>query len=351
MVDKGKIKRRLGRYRWLIRALAAAAAVFLGGLVWRGLWPAAKSAAGLLNPEISRLESFRGRTNFLLLGVGGTGHEGGDLTDSIMLVSVNLTSADTVIFSLPRDIWVESLQAKLNTAYHYGEAKQTGGGLILAQAAVGEIINQPVHYALVLDFSGFEKAIDILGGIEVDVPRGFVDRQYPIPGRENAEPESARYETVEFARGRQVFDGATALKYVRSRHAEGEEGTDYARAQRQQRVILAFKDRVLAASTWLNPGKIKRLKAALVSSVKTDLPAEVYPDLVKLGIKIDQSQIRTGVLDQGSSAEDIPPLLYNPPVSRYGQWVLLPAGDDWAKVYQYVEEILYQNQSAESTRQ
>lgn len=344
MPEVAKIRRRLSKFDWIFKPLvylAAITAIFL--IFWR-LWPAIKAGANWFNPAITQMEAFKGRTNILLLGIGGEGHEGADLTDSMMLISVNLTSADTVIISLPRDIWVESLAAKLNTAYHYGEARQAGGGLILAKAAVAEVTNQPVHYALVLDFSGFERAIDILGGLNIDVPRGFIDKQYPLPGKEAAEPESARYETVEFSAGRQLMGGEMALKYVRSRHAEGEEGTDYSRAQRQQRVILAFKDRLLKPSTWLNFTKMKQLKQALLTSVKTDLPEIVYPDLVKLGLKIDQSQIRTGVLDQGSFSEDIPPLLYNPPVSRFGQWVLLPAGDDWNRVFQYVEEIFYQNQ-------
>jgi len=344
MPEIAKIKRRLIKYAWLGRWLVLAAGLALViGLV-RGLAPKAKIGLKLINPTINRLQSFRGRTNILLLGVGGEGHEAGDLTDSIILLSADLTSGDVVLVSLPRDIWVVSLAAKLNTAYHYGETKQEGGGLILAKAAVGEVMNQPVHYGVVLDFSGFEQAIDVLGGVNVDVPRGFVDKQYPIPGKEDAEPEAARYETVEFKSGRQTFDGVTALKYVRSRHADGEEGTDYSRAQRQQRVILAFRDKLLKAKTLLNFGKIKQLKQIAADSVETDIKPEVYADMIKLGLKLDREQLRTGVLDQGSQSEDIPALLYNPPVSRYGQWVLLPAGDDWNVVFQYIDEILYQNQ-------
>lgn len=343
MPQVSKIKRRLYKHLWLLRPLFYLFGLILLVLFLRWLWPLAKTAGSLLNPNIN-LESFKNRTNILLLGVGGEGHEGADLTDSMMLVSINLVTADTVIISLPRDIWVESLQAKLNTAYYYGEDKQAGGGLILAKAAVSEIVNQPVHYGVILDFSGFEQAIDILGGVDVNAPRGFIDKLYPIPGKEAAEPESDRYETIEFKPGKQHFDGATALKYVRSRHSEGEEGTDYARAQRQQRVILAFKDKFLSAKTWLNWGKLKQLKAIGLESIKTDLVSSAYSDLVKLALKIDREQLRTGVLDQGSQAEDIPPLLYNPPTTRFGQWVLLPAGDDWSVVWQYIEEILYQNQ-------
>lgn len=345
MPSLAKMKRLIFKYDWLVGWFRLFLVVILLLAVGWLVWPGLKAAGNWLNPAF-RLEGFRGRTNILLLGVGGDGHTGGDLTDTLMLLSIDLSGGDAVIISLPRDIWVESLQAKLNTAYHYGEAKQSGGGLVLAKAAVGEIINQPVHYALLVDFSGFERSVDVLGGIAVEVPRGFVDNRYPIPGREEAQSEAARYETIEFKAGKQQFDGATALKYVRSRQAEGEEGSDYARAQRQQRVVLAFKDKLLSAKTLFSYKKLKALKQLLAVSLKTDLRQDLYPDIFKLAVKIDRDQLRTAVLDQGSQSEDIPPLLYNPPVSRFGQWVLSPVGDDWKTVYQYVEEILYQNQSA-----
>ena len=265
-----------------------------------------------------------------------------DLTDSIMLVSVDLTSGDTVLISLPRDIWIESLSAKLNTAYHYGESQTAGGGLTLAKAAGGEIIDQPIHYAAVLDFSGFEKAVDVLGGIDLVVPHGFVDDQYPIPGKEEVEPEPERYERVEFKAGSQHFNGSEALKYVRSRYSGGVEGTDYARAGRQQQVILAFKNKLLSVGTLLNPGKLRTLYRLFKDSVKTDLPSSGYPDLAKLGLKA-KDQVRTGVIDQGSESEDLPALLYHPETAIYGQWVLLPINDDWQLVHNYVKELLYQN--------
>lgn len=324
---------------WLLAVL-----LVMGGLIWfiPKLRPALKIFT-VINPAITSLDSFRGRANILLLGIAGGSHDGADLTDSIMLVSVNTTTSDTVLLSLPRDIWVESLMAKLNTAYHYGESRESGGGLVLAKAAVSEVINQPVHYAVLLDFSGFAKAIDAIGGVTVNIPRGFIDEKYPIPGKETAEPESGRYEILRFSSGRQTLDGATALKYVRSRYAQGEEGTDFNRAQRQQRVLLAFRDKVLSSAVLLHPGKIKALLRELKTTIKTDLPARTYPDLVKLALRINQAGLRTGVLDEGSRREDIPPLLYNPPSNLYGQWVLLPVNNNWQAVYDHVAEILYQN--------
>ena len=224
-----------------------------------------------------------------------------------------------------------------------GEEKQKNGGLTLTKSAVSEIINQPIHYAVLLDFSGFKEAIDVVEGISVNVPHSFVDNQYPIPGKEAVMPEENRYEKLEFKSGQQTMNGATALKYVRSRHAEGIEGTDYARSQRQQLIILSFKDKLLKANTLFDLKKIRQLKTVFNYSVKTDLPSKTYLDLFKLGVKLDQTNIRTGIIDQGSEDEDIPALLYNPPASLYGQWVLLPVNDDWQAIFDHVESILYQN--------
>lgn len=345
------LRRRAYKHLWFLRPLVYGLAVMVILLLAIWLTPPATKVFGLalnlINPAIDHLDSYQNRTNFLLLGVGGGNHPGADLTDSIMLISIDLTSGDTVLISLPRDIWVESLSAKLNTAYHYGESQQIGGGLTLTKSAVGEIVNQPIHYAAVLDFSGFEKAVDVLGGIDLVIPHGFVDEQYPIPGLEEAEPETTRYERVEFQSGRQHLNGEMALKYVRSRYSGGIEGTDYARANRQQQVILAFKNKLISPGTLLSLGKLKTLYRLFKESVQTDLPAgkaglPAYFDLIKLGLKA-KDQIRTGVIDQGSETEDLPALLYHPDSQIYGQWVLLPINDDWATVHQYVKDLFYQN--------
>ena len=122
-----------------------------------------------------QLEQERGRTNILLLGKGGGTHPGASLTDSIIFMSVNNSTGDTVMISLPRDIWVEELERpednKLNRMYEIGEGMKKGGGLLLSKAIVSHLIGQPIHYAVLIDFEGFKKAIDILGGIDIEVER------------------------------------------------------------------------------------------------------------------------------------------------------------------------------------
>jgi len=169
------------------------------------------------------LPQLSGRTNLVLLGTGGEGHEGPDLADTVIFISIKLDTGQATLISIPRDVWVPSMRAKINSAYHYGFEKQaTPGGLLLAKSAVSESVGQPVHFVVKIDFSAFVKAIDILGGIDINIDRSFTDDQYPIPGKENdacgGDPQTkCRYETLSFSDGPQHMDGSEALKFVRSR--------------------------------------------------------------------------------------------------------------------------------------
>lgn len=298
-------------------------AIFLSFLVILGSWyyhnqTAKNIVSGVIkNPENS-LASFQGRTNVLLLGMGGDGHEGGDLTDSMLFVSLDLMAASATIISIPRDIWVPTMEAKINTAYHYGNEKRAGGGLSLAKSAVSETLGVPVHYAVALDFQGFVKAIDALGGIDVMIDRTFDDYKYPIPGKETAEPETARYEHIHFDAGLMHMDGTSALKFARSRHALGDEGTDFARGQRQAKIIAAFRDKALSTDTIFSSEILTNLKSSVTSSIVSDINEVEQGGLFKVLLGLgNKDNIKT---------ISIADYLKNPKSTRpyAGQWVLLP---------------------------
>ena len=249
------------------------------------------------------------------------------------------------MLAIPRDIWLDSLQAKINTAYHYGEEKKPGGGFVLAKDAVYQVLNQPVHYAVLIDFAGFEKIIDLLGGIKIKVDRAFDDFKYPIAGKENDDcggdkEYKCRYEHLHFDAGWQEMDGKTALKFVRSRNAEGEEGTDFSRSQRQKKVILAVKDKIFSAQVLLNPKKISELKQALGDHLKLDsqLSKEQTTAFISLLLRFvkNKKTIRTISFDYGD--EENLGFLYSPPISQYGQWVLRPRAGNWREIHKYVQE-------------
>ncbi|MCL4440131.1 MAG: LCP family protein, partial [Firmicutes bacterium] len=272
----------------------------------------------------SQLPSTSGRTNFLLMGIGGVNHDGPDLTDSLIFVSFKTDTGQATLLSLPRDIWVPSLKAKINTAYHYGQQRQPdGGGLVLAKSSVSEIINQPVHLGVVIDFATFQQAVDLLGGLDVRVDNSFTDSHYPIPGQENAlcpgDPlYSCRYETVTFTSGLHHFDGATALKFVRSRYAVGSEGSDFARNRRQAKVLASIKAKLLSWSVLTHPRLYLDLYHLLTKNVITDLQPDQYFALAKLALSASRQPLKIYSLSE-------PDQLYNPPLSQEfdNQWILL----------------------------
>jgi LCP family protein required for cell wall assembly len=262
-----------------------------------------------------------GKTNFVLLGIPDDDSDGPNLSDSIMFIQYDRDSHTLTTLGIPRDYWSPTLEDKINTAYAIGEARKAGSGLTLAKTEIEEIVGQPVHYGVVVSFGKFEQLIDVLGGIEVDVERSFTDNEFPIKGKENDEcfgdeNYECRYQTVSFSKGKQHMNGATALKFVRSRHAEGVEGSDFARNARQQKVMDAVKTKLAAT---LKKGDIKTIRAlydALDKLVIRDLDnpeAAVLAKSVALGGELRQINL------------DFPrQMLEVPNVTDYGAYVLIP---------------------------
>jgi len=274
-----------------------------------------------------------GRTNFLILGVAGENHTGGDLTDTIIFASVDHQTGKTLVLSLPRDIWIVPLRTKLNSVYHYQ-------GLEGIKRTVEKILGQKVDYEILINFAVFEQLIDTLGGVEVEVEQSFDDFHYPVFGKENdpcnGDPEfRCRYEHLHFETGKQIMDGKTALKYARSRFAEGEEGSDFARSKRQQKLILAIRNKILSSSFLRDPRHLIQLIKVGLNNFKTDIPQEEYLDLVKLAFRFRPSKLKMEVLNNDR--------LINPPPSQIkydGQWVLVPKTGNWEDIHQYINKLL-----------
>jgi len=275
------------------------------------------------------LKNDQGRTNILLLGIGDAGHDGPNLTDTMIIASIKPASPSAVfLISIPRDLYLDSLNGKINSAY--------GQGLDTAQTAVAEVTGLPIHYSVRVDFSAFEKIVDILGGIDITVPNSFDDYQYPLDGKEmdlcSGDPAFAcRYEHLHFDAGPQHLDGATALKFVRSRHAEGEEGTDFARSKRQQLIIKAVQIKIFSNETLLNPGKILSIYNELKSHLDTNFDLSHPNELLKLALKYKNTQIKNIFLDTN--------LLDNPPEDFRG-WILLPKTGNWDEVHKFIKDQL-----------
>lgn len=314
------------------------------------------------------LKSDMGRVNVLLLGTGGAGHEGPDLTDTIIFASIDKKGKDVVLVSIPRDLWAPNLRAKINSAYAFGLGKNDG--IELARETVKLLFDMPVHYVARVDFNGFIKAVDLVGGLNIDVEKSFVDSRYPLAGRQDDlcgltieteeiegemievvkdatgsaillseitdenDPFICRYETLVFSKGPTLMDGETALKFVRSRHGTNDEGSDFARSARQQKAILAFRQKVLSSETLTDPGKIVDLIKTFGRSIDTDIEDDDIPLFIKLATKIDPSTIKRVVLD-ASRNESV--LEVGNPQDHGGQFVLVPKGNLYSDLAEYVQ--------------
>lgn len=214
---------------------------------------------------------------FLVLGIGGNEHEGPNLTDTILLASYNPRSHTLKTLGLPRDIWDTDTQDKINAIYTYALAQKTLDPHAYTRLKFERITGVPIDQIVIIDFDTFAKTVDILGGIEVQNDVAFTDKQYPIAGAENKDcvpfdpTYGCRYESVSFAKGSLQMDGSTSLKFVRSRHATGDEGTDFARSHRQQIVLTAMMQKIQKLATSFQMGPLIKLVAYVDSHIMRTL--------------------------------------------------------------------------------
>ena len=308
---------------------------------------------------------------FLLLGYAGGNHDGSDLTDTMMVAVVQPKKERIVLISIPRDLWVnlplssngDEYWYKINAAYVLGKddvkypdkaiefTGEAGGGMV-AKYVVSKVLGINVDYFGAVDFDGFIKAIDSLGGIAIKVTRSFEDPYYPLTGMENdtcgkTEEEiialeatvsgwkleqayECRFETLNFEAGLVEMDGITALKYARSRHSPTD-GGDFNRSRRQKEVIEAVKEKII--SIGFLP-KIVSLINQLSYHVQTDA------DLNRIGMwlgrageffdyEVESVSLSTeNVLVEGKS--------------QGGQYVLMTVDGlgNWSKIHEFINNIL-----------
>lgn len=317
-------------------------------------------------PEDPKKTSF----NILLLGHGGAGHAGGGLSDALVLANIDTLTNKVSLISIPRDIWVPlplrsdyKQNFKINAAYAIGnddkgyplkqpEFSGHHGGGEMAKYAVEMVTGQKVDYYVAVDFSSFTRAIDAIGGINVDVPVSFTDEYYPIKGEEDnlcgkEMPEvealkaqysgfelekqyTCRYEALTFSKGPTQMDGATALKFVRSRHSS-QHGGDFARGQRQQAVLTAARNKLISLDA-LN--KIDDFFAEFSTLLQSDIAESDIIEILSITgdpLKYESKNINI----------DTNNLLDNS-VSNDGQFILIPkaGAGDFTAIHEFIKNEL-----------
>jgi LCP family protein required for cell wall assembly len=250
----------------------------------------APALAGIIDPTKLKGEG-DGRINVLVLGIGGAGHDGPDLSDTIMVISIDPRTKDAAMLSVPRDLYVKiPAVGKYSTHYAKINEANSDGGPTEAEKVVENVLGVPIHYYVLIDFSGFKQAIDAVGGVDVNVPKALNDPYYPC---DDGTKYAGKYCAISFKAGEQHMTGAQALKYARSR----ETTSDFDRAARQQLIIGALKNKAMQLSTLTNPLKLTELINAVGSHVKTDFQPNEITKMASIVKSIDPAKVTNKVLD------------------------------------------------------
>lgn len=268
--------------------------------VFKGGTETAAALQPNVKPDLLKGEG-SGRVNILLLGRGGGTHDAPDLTDTMMVASIDPVNHTSTLVSLPRDLWINLPSQgvmKLNAAWQAGEFKYLGkvapgstdpkaiqAGFSTVDQAVEDVLGVDINYNVLVNFQAFQQAVDTVNGVTVNVPADLVD---PTMAWENGNnPVLAKA-------GIQNFNGVQALRYARSR----ETSSDFARAQRQRDLLVALKAKIVSLGTLSNPVKISGLLNSFGNNVQTDLSLKNAQRLYTIvrGIK-DSDTTSVGLAD------------------------------------------------------
>ena len=280
-----------------VLTLLVAGGLFMGAKLYitqKNLFRGGGGAPALAkNVDINKLKGEGdGRVNILLLGVGGPGHNAPDLSDTIMLASVDPVNHKSALLSLPRDLWVRipgDGYQKVNAAYAYGkqqsfsksDAGKAKDGINLVDSTLENVLGIPIHYHAVINFKAFQQLVDSVGGVDANVPP-------ELSARENFWIEGTnRHYLLNAPAGQQHFDGMKALSFARERHND----SDFVRSQRQRLMITAIRSKVFNLGTFSNPVKMSNLLNSLGSNVYTDFSLADLQRVYQIAGKIPSNQI------------------------------------------------------------
>ncbi len=273
------------------------------------------------------------RINTLIIAIGGEGHKGENLADTILVASLKPQTQKAALLSIPRDLYVqvpnEQYFSKINAVHAYGESKKKDNGPELMKQIVEEVTGLPIHYYVRTDFKAFKNIVDAVGGVNITVENSFYDYWHQIS----------------FPAGTEKMNGERALAYVRARYVEGSEGGDFKRAERQQQILLALRDKVFSVQTALDFTKITSIINSLSSDIRTDMHLWEMKRFYELGRQTDTSNIKTTVLASGTKGvlAGETEMLGGAPAS-----VLKPRTDDYSEIHEIARNIFATPNSKES---
>ncbi len=288
-----------------------------------------------------------GRVNILLAGnsADDPGHNGANLTDSIMILSMNTNDNTAFLLSVPRDLYVNIPghgYGKINETYQDGESDNfsedsyADGGMGLLEKVVSQNFGITSDYYALVNYTALRDAVNAVGGIDVTIdssdPRGLYDPSKDL---------STRLPLVKLPNGVNTLNGQAALNLARARgDSYGSYGygrSDFTRTENQRKILIAIKDKASSSGTLANPIKVGQLFDSFGNNVKTDMKlaeAKRFYELIK---KVPSSDIASASLSNGDDVN----LLKNY-TNKYGQSTLIPAAgvDDYSDIQSYIQKLI-----------
>ena len=342
------------------RVIAGFLAVFFlisvttgGFLGWKFIANAQKALGGSIASNIGSIFDTKrlkgesnGRVNILLAGnsADDPGHAGAQLTDSIMVVSIDTIHHNAVILSIPRDTWVplpDGEHQKINAANtlaNFNKPNYPKGGMGSLSYVVQNSLGIPIDYYALINYTAFRDAVNAVGGITITVAspdkRGLYD---PNIGKEDHGP-------LKLPNGVVTLDGQTALNLARARgdsyYSYGFPQSDFDRTMHQRQMLLALRQKASSAGVVSNPGKISKLLDAVGNNVSSDLNLSDILRLVELTKNIGANNITSATYNYSGTD----PLLVGH-LTDSGQDALIPkAGiDNFSQLQHYYQTLTSSN--------
>ena len=366
---------RIQKKRWLTRKRVAAiiGVFFVGALLFTFL-----RASNILTisgsvgsyPDFS-VEREEDRIDVLILGIRGSGDpNGGLLADTMVLASFDKKTKKAAMVSIPRDLYVEMPDhgpEKINFAYALGETRSPGGGgLALSKEVVQYVSGVYIDHAIVLNFEGFKRVVDTLGGVTITRDTPFVESQQwrgervsdspfwvytqdsapqaeetsepsvPEEGGEEAPQEepatTSGYWMFRVPEGTHTLGGDDALYYIRSRYSS----SDFDRVRRQQEVIDALKNQALSLGVLANPFKVFEVIDALGKNIRTDMSLGDIREFISLAQEYQGVAVNHAVLEPTEGG-----IIYAD-TSDSGAYILSPRSGNWDEVRAFFGGLLSQ---------
>lgn len=290
----------------------------------KSIFDTAKSL--LSGSSIKELKSDNGRTNIVLLGMRGENDpNGGLLSDSIMIISIQKDTKKIAMISIPRDVRVQipgnKGYNKLNAAHAIGSQQNPPQGLQYTMKVLEDITGMPMHYGASVDFIAFKGVIDALGGITVNAASDFYDPNY----------EGG----IRVKKGLNELNSDRALKYVWARLTTN----DFDRSRRQREVITAIKDKAEKTGALKNPVFLFNLLDTLGSHVKTTMTV----DELKLSLDTINTLDINNIIQKGyDTSTNSPFTSQNDPVIGY---VIIPKAGNFNVFQKDIQNIFEESNS------